>query len=173
MTDAALSAKGNQGAHVYRVDISWAGSTGAGYDSYERHHRWWVLSADGSDEVTIDDMMSNDPAFGGDPTLVNPEQLVVAAAASCQLFSFLAVVARARTDVIAYEDAAIGTMSHVEGPMALDHIELHPTITLRPTPDGKPADDRLDHLVEVAHRSCFIANSLRTEVSVHPTYVRA
>ncbi len=173
MTDATSPAKGNHGAHVYRVGVSWAGSTGAGYDSYERRHRWWVLDADRGTEVRIGNILSNDPVFGGDHTLVNPEQLVVAAAASCQLFSFLAVVARARVDVIAYEDEAIGSMPHADGPMALDHIELHPTITVRPAPDGKPADDRLDYLVEVAHRACFIANSLRTEVTVDPMYIRA
>ena len=54
--------------------------------------------------------LSSDPAFGGRPERLNPEQLLLMAASSCQLLSFLAVAARARLDVIAYEDEAEAMM---------------------------------------------------------------
>jgi organic hydroperoxide reductase OsmC/OhrA len=31
-----------------------------------------------------------------------------------------------------------------------------------------PDEDRVRHLVEVAHRECYVANSLRTDVRVEP-----
>jgi organic hydroperoxide reductase OsmC/OhrA len=31
------------------------------------------------------------------------------------------------------------------------------------------SEQRVKHLVEVAHRQCYVANSLRTEVRVEPT----
>ena len=86
------------GRHEYRVKCRWTGSTVGGYESYDRTHS---LS---TTPMTQDLSLSADPAFRGDPGLLNPEQLVVAAAASCQLLSFLAVAARARVEVVGYVD---------------------------------------------------------------------
>jgi organic hydroperoxide reductase OsmC/OhrA len=116
--------------------------------------------------------LSSDAGFRGDPRLLNPEQLLVLAAASCQLLSFLAVAARARVDVVAYEDEAIGEMPEDAKPMWVSSITLHPDITVR-TENGEVSDDRLHHLVDVAHRECFIANSLKTEIHVKPLFHRA
>ncbi|HZQ27001.1 MAG TPA: OsmC family protein [Acidimicrobiales bacterium] len=134
-----------------------------GYDNYSREHEA-VAPPSGA---TL--RLSADPAFRGDPALLNPEQLVVLAAAACQLLSFLAVAARARIDVVAYEDEAEGEMPEAERPTRLTRIVLHPRITVR----AGVADERIRHLVEVAHRECYIANSLRTEVVVKPVIQRA
>lgn len=148
--------------HRYATTLSWAGSTGAGYDAYDRTHAAAAPPAAAS--LTL----ASDPAFRGDPGLLNPEQLVVLAASSCQLLSFLAVAARARIDVVAYEDQAEGEMPEDDPPMRIIRIVLRPRITVA----GDVADERLNHLSEVAHRECFIANSLRTEVVVEPTWLR-
>jgi len=94
----------------------------------------------------------------------------VAAASSCQLLSFLAVAARARLDVVDYRDDARAVMPDDDPPIRITRLDLHPTITLRPGERPRPDDARLHHLVEVAHRECFIANSLRSDVEVHPTF---
>jgi len=146
--------------HRYTARCSWAGSTGAGYAGYSRVHQKQAEPA--TDELTL----SADPAFRGDAALVNPEQLVVLAAASCQLLSFLAVAARARLDVVAYEDHAEGEMPEDDRPLRLTRIVLRPHITL----GSAVSEDRVRHLVEVAHRECYIANSLRTDVAVEPTF---
>ena len=108
--------------------------------------------------------LSSDPAFRGDATLLNPEQLLVMAASSCQLLSFLAVAARARIDVIEYRDDAEGEMPEDDPPVRITRITLRPQIVV--WEDVNEA--RVRHLVEVAHRECFIANSLQTEVVVEP-----
>ena len=42
----------------------------------------------------------------GDPAVLNPEQLLLMAASSCQMLWFLHLAAKARMDVVAYEDEA-------------------------------------------------------------------
>jgi organic hydroperoxide reductase OsmC/OhrA len=86
----------------------------------------------------------------------------VLAAASCQLLSFLAVAARARIDVIEYRDDAAGEMREDDPPMRITRITLRPQIVVW----EDVSEARVRHLVEVAHRECFIANSLTTEVVV-------
>ena len=141
------------------MNCSWTGSTASGYEAYDRTHTATT------DPATVSLTLSSDPAFRGDPTLLNPEQLLVLAAASCQLLSFLAVAARARIDVVAYEDDAEGVMPEDATPLRVTRIDLRPRITVA----GDISEKRLRHLVEVAHRECFIANSLSTEVVVTPT----
>lgn len=144
--------------HHYRTRLAWQGSTAVGYDAYSREH------TSETDPPTATMRITSDPAFGGDPALLNPEQLLVAAASSCQLLSFLAAAARARIDVVAYSDAAEGEMPDDVHPMSVTRIVLRPVITVAPG----PTEDRVRHLVEVGHKHCYIANSLRSEVHVEP-----
>jgi organic hydroperoxide reductase OsmC/OhrA len=150
-------------SHQYGVRCSWSGSTGIGYEAYARDHQGGT--ADGGVTLTL----SSDAAFRGDPTRLNPEQLLVLAAASCQLLSFLAVAARARLDVVGYEDDAMGEMPEDDPPVRITRIVLRPRITLAAT----VAEARVRHLVQVAHRECYIANSLKTAIDVDPTIIFA
>ena len=50
--------------------------------------------------------------------------------------------------------------------MSLERIVLRPHIVVAPG----TGEARLRHLVEVAHSECYIANSLRTEIVVEPTF---
>jgi organic hydroperoxide reductase OsmC/OhrA len=150
--------------HRYHARCSWSGSTGAGYDAYDRTHH--VEAPPASAALT----MASDPAFLGDAALLNPEQLLVAAAASCQLLSFLAVAARARIDVIGYEDDAEAVMPEDDPPTRITSISLRPRITIRARADGaSPSTEKVQRLVHLAHEECYIANSLRTEITVTAT----
>jgi organic hydroperoxide reductase OsmC/OhrA len=157
--------------HRYRCRVRWSGSTGVGYDKYNRDHVVEVLTAAGELIAPAVDgtglRMSGDAAFGGNGALLNPEQQLVMAAASCQMLSFLAVAARARLDVVDYVDDAVGEMPDAEG--WITAIRLSPVVTVT----GDVADDRLVHWTEVGHRECYIANSVRTDIRVTPTFRRA
>ena len=149
--------------HRYATALAWSGSTGVGYEAYDRTHR--VTAEDPSVELVL----ASDPAFGGDPARWNPEQLLVAAASSCQLLSFLAVAARARLDVVDYRDQATAVMPAGDE-LWIARIDLHPAVILADTDRARPSDERLAHLAEIAHRECFIARSLRSEVTVTPSF---
>ena len=149
--------------HHYATTVSWEGSTGTGYDHYDRGHTARVVPV----ASALD--LSGDPAFGGDGGRLNPEQLFVLAASSCQMLSFLAAAARARIDVIAYDDDAVGEMPEGDRPVRITRIRLRPRITVR----GDVADKRVQHLVEVGHRECYIANSITTDITIEVEILRA
>jgi organic hydroperoxide reductase OsmC/OhrA len=149
--------------HRYEARLSWSGSTADGIERYTRVHDATCPPA----EQALD--LSADPAFRGDSAKLNPEQLLVLAVSSCQMLSFLAVAARARIDVIHYEDDAEGEMPEDDRPMRIARIVLRPTIT---TAGDAPGDERLTQLVHTAHRHCFIANSLSTDIQIEPTFRR-
>jgi organic hydroperoxide reductase OsmC/OhrA len=142
--------------HTYRSTVAWRGSTGVGYDGYDRTHRVSTPPAQG--EVTL----SGDQAFGGDPRLMNPEALLLAAASSCQLLSFLALAARSRIDVLAYDDEAEALMPEDDQPVRITRITLRPRIQVAAGSNL----DRVRRLVDKAHDTCYVANSLRTEVVI-------
>jgi organic hydroperoxide reductase OsmC/OhrA len=152
--------------HRYTTHVAWSGSTAAGYDAYPRAHEATIPTAGG--ETTLP--LSADPAFHGDPAKLNPEQLLVLAASSCQMLSFLAVAARARIDVVAYEDDAEGVMPEDDRPLRITKITLRPRIAIR---GDAPSDERLRELAHTAHRHCFVASSLSTEIVLEPTFERS
>ena len=144
--------------HSYATRLAWSGSTEPGYDSYPREH---ALSAPPAEQEL---RLSSDPHFKGDGRLLNPEQLVVAAASSCQLLEFLALAAKARIDVLDYSDDAEGTMDESDEPARIQRIVLRPRIAV----SAGPSEDRVRRLVHLAHDHCYVANSLRTEIEIEP-----
>jgi organic hydroperoxide reductase OsmC/OhrA len=146
--------------HRYHAHLTWTGSTGEGFAAYDRSHT--MAAPPAATELPL----SADPAFRGDPAKLNPEQLLVLAASSCQMLSFLAVAARARIDVVAYEDDAEGIMPEDGTPLRITRIVLRPRITTR----GPAPEERLRRLVQTAHRECFIASSLSSEIVIEPGF---
>jgi organic hydroperoxide reductase OsmC/OhrA len=147
--------------HRYAANCTWEGQTGLGYEKYVRAHRVAVPPA----EAALN--LSSDPGFRGDAKLINPEQLVVAAASSCQLLSFLAVAARAGVDVRRYDDEAEGEMPEAADPIRITRIRLRPRIEV----NRGPSEAKVRDVVRLAHDECYIASSLKTEVNVEPTIV--
>jgi len=145
--------------HTYESQLSWRGATSVGYESYERTHHVVVPPAES--ELVL----SSDPAFHGDATLLNPEQLLLASASSCQLLGFLALAARSRIDVLAYHDAADAVMPEEQTAMRITRITLKPHIVV----DAGTDLDRVRRLVGRAHDGCFIANTLNAEIVIEPT----
>ena len=146
----------NQTTHEYGAVVTWRGSTASGYDSYDRTHAGACPPAAAS--LTL----SADPAFRGDAAILNPEQLLLLAAASCQLLSFLSVAARARIDVREYDDEGEASMPEEPRPTAIREIRLRPRITVAPGTDAA----QVLHLCDVAHRECYIANTISCPVTV-------
>lgn len=113
--------------------------------------------------------VSGAPQYRGDGTKLNPEELLVASLASCQLLTYLALAPRAGVTVLDYEDAPVGTLAMVDKKMRVAEIVLHPRITIGQTDDVAAATT----LVERAHESCFIGNSISCAVRLEPEIVRS
>ncbi|SDO82797.1 Organic hydroperoxide reductase OsmC/OhrA [Pedococcus dokdonensis] len=142
--------------HTYLARVEWDGSTGAGYRAYPRAHTAWAPPAPEPFDL------SADPHFRGDSDLPNPEQLLVVAASSCQLLSFLAVAARGGVDVLAYRDEAFGEMPDELVPQRITRIVLRPRVQVAAGTDLAG----VERMLHEAHEQCYIANSLTTEVVV-------
>jgi organic hydroperoxide reductase OsmC/OhrA len=145
--------------HTYQADLTWEGSTAEGYGDYTRAHEVRTPPARATLHVTAD------VPFRGDADFTNPEQLLLAAASSCQLLSFLAEAARAGVDVVAYTDDAEAFMPVSREPMHVQRIVLRPHVVVR----GEVDDAEVVRLLEAGHDGCFIANSLRSEIVLEPT----
>ncbi len=145
--------------HTYRTLLSWSGSTGAGYEAYDRTHR--VELPPGAPALT----RSADPAGRGSSELTNPEQLRLAAASSCQMLSFLAIAARSNIDVVSYSDEADAIMPEDDKPVRITRITLRPRIVVATGSDL----ERARRIVDKAHQECFFANSLTSEITIDAT----
>lgn len=151
----------NMTPHTYETSTHWSGTTAQGVRSYSRDH---VITTPPA-EAHLD--LSADPSFRGDSARWNPEQLVVAAAASCQMLSFLGAAARAGVTVLRYEDTASSRLLVDAEPARLDTVTIDVTVTVLAGTDHA----QIEQLAQTAHANCFIANSLAVPVLVTTTVV--
>lgn len=142
--------------------MKWTGNTGTGtreYRGYERAHEY---SVPGKPVIPG----SSDPAFRGDKTRYNPEELLVMSLSSCHMLWVLHLSAMAGLVVTAYEDEASGTMVETaDGGGHFTEVVLRPRVTCEPATDHS----RLADIHERAHHLCFIANSVNFPVKCEPT----
>jgi organic hydroperoxide reductase OsmC/OhrA len=143
--------------HRYETRLRWTGSTGLGWEGYDRAHSATAPPAEQEIRLTTGESL-------GDPAILNPEQLLVMAASSCQMLSFLHVAAKARIDVVEYEDAATGLMPDDVKPLHITQVTLRPRIAI----EGEADEERVRNLVQIAHDYCFIANSLNSDMTIEP-----
>jgi organic hydroperoxide reductase OsmC/OhrA len=87
------------------------------------------------------------------------------AASSCQMLMFLHLAAKARIDVVEYEDDATGLMPQDREPIHISDITLRPRIVIA----GEASEERVRKLIHTAHEHCFIANTLKSEIAIEPT----
>ncbi|MCC6640203.1 MAG: OsmC family protein [Deltaproteobacteria bacterium] len=145
----------------HRANLHWErGSQAFTYESYGRDHVWRFP---GGVEVPA----SSAPEFRGNPACVDPEAALVAALSSCHMLTFLAIAARKRLVVDSYGDDAVGYLEkNADGKLAVTRVVLRPKVVFgEGTSVSKQDLDRLHHR---SHEECFIANSVKTEVTVEP-----
>jgi len=105
------------------------------------------------------------PAYLGNPQNVDPEEAFVASLSSCHMLTFLSIACKQKFVMDDYVDDAVGHMEkNAAGRLAITRVELHPKITW--SGGKKPTAEELDKMHHAAHENCFIANSVKTEVTV-------
>src|SRR6478672_8366375 len=81
--DAAMAAR----EHRYAASLTWTGADAGPTTSYQSYSRAWRIAFAGKPVLEG----SADPTFRGDPALHNPEELLLAALATCHMLSYLAL----------------------------------------------------------------------------------
>jgi len=141
--------------------IAWRADGGFADNSYSRRHLWRF---DGGAEVVASSSPDVVPVPKSDPFGVDPEEALVASAASCHMLWFLSLAQEAGLAVAGYEDEAVAEMGRVgPGKYAVVRITLHPRIAFAGDAPDQAAIDRLHH---AAHERCYIANSLNCPIVV-------
>ncbi|MBO1326131.1 OsmC family protein [Acetobacter sp. TBRC 12305] len=151
--------------HTYTVKVVWTGNTGEGTAQYRGYSRDHVILAEGKPPIDG----SSDPAFRGDASRWNPEELLVASLSACHKLWYLGLCAQAGVVVLAYEDEAEGSMvEQADGAGQFTAVELRPRVTISATSDTAKATA----LHQQAHAMCFIARSVNFPLSVVPVIIQ-
>lgn len=146
--------------HHYKLQVEWTGNRGSGTSGYRDYDRNHVISTPGKPAIPG----SSDPAFRGDATRWNPEDLLVASASACHKLWYLHLCAEAGIVVTAYVDEAEGAMREDASGGRFERIVLRPRVTIA-------AGDRelALQLHHQAHDKCYIANSVNFPVLCEPS----
>ncbi len=142
------------------AEIVWKRQTESfAYDNYNRAHDWNFDAG-----VTVPGSAA--PGYKGEPDRVDPEEAFVASLSSCHMLTFLAIAAKKKLVVDAYEDRAVGHMDkNAQGKLAITSVDLHPHVTFAPGVEVDAA--ALKKMHHDAHENCFIANSVKSLIIVH------
>jgi organic hydroperoxide reductase OsmC/OhrA len=125
--------------------------------TYNRAHEWQFTAVNVAASATKE--------YRGDEKRVNPEEAFVAALSSCHMLTFLAVAAKRKLSLDAYSDDAVGVLEkNADGKLAITRVTLRPKIVWSAGVTVSAED--LAKIHHDAHEGCFVANSVKTEVSV-------
>lgn len=150
--------------HDYELNLHWTGNLGLGTISYDEYGRDFIISGGSKPEL----FGSSDPAFRGDTSKYNPEELLLAALSSCHMLWVLHLCADSGIIVVEYKDKPKGVMIIDQNNAgAFKEVILCPELVIKNS-------DRIDDISKIhakAAKLCFIANSVNFPV-IHRHCVR-
>jgi organic hydroperoxide reductase OsmC/OhrA len=150
--------------HNYSLTVNWTGNTGEGTNGYKSYERSHEIIVEGKKIIKA----SSDPAFLGDSTKHNPEELLLASISSCHMLWYLHLCSDAGIVVTNYTDKAKAIMEETaDGGGKFTSVTLYPTITLKNTQQK----DAANALHTKANALCFIANSLNFKVGHQANFI--
>jgi len=147
-------------SHTFEALLRWPASVDQPKPPEPVFSRDNILSSPGKPEIAA----SAPAVFGGDASRYNPEELLLMSLSHCHMLTYLAVAAKKRMTILAYEDRATGTLgmgpSGTAGKMSMQEVVLRPRVTVAKGTDL--ADAMAVH--EKAHANCFMSNSVNFPV---------
>jgi organic hydroperoxide reductase OsmC/OhrA len=149
---------------AHTAHVIWERPEGARFtdNKYSRAHRWQF---DGGAVVPASSSPSVVPVPLSDPAGVDPEEAFVASLSSCHMLYFLFFAAKGGFTIDAYRDEAVGHVEkNAEGRSAMTRVALRPVIEF--SGERRPTAEQIAEMHEKAHHECFIANSVRTAVTI-------
>jgi len=131
---------------------------------YSRAHTW---TFDGGLSVPASASPSVVRPPLSNPAAVDPEEAFVASLSSCHMLTFVHLARRAGFQVDSYEDDAIGTMTPNERKVPwISAVALNPRVVYGGQRSPTPEEEA--HLHHEAHEQCFVAQSVKTAITVNP-----
>lgn len=151
-----------QGQHNYNLTVKWTGNKGTGTSNYRAFDRSHLIIVDNKAVI----LGSSDPAFLGDKTRHNPEDLLVASLSSCHMLWYLHLCAEAKIIVVYYVDNATAIMIEtLNGSGYFKEVTLNPIVLVTEISMIEKANE----LHKKANELCFIANSVNFPVRHNAT----
>lgn len=151
-------------SHNYSLTIKWTGNRGTGtsdYRSYDRNH---IIQSESKADING----SSDPAFRGDRSRYNPEDLLVGSLSACHMLAYLHLCAVGGVVVTDYVDNASGRMVETaDGGGHFTEVTLKPVVTVKDSSMIEKANELHDKAGEL----CFIASSVNFPVNHEPTAI--
>ncbi len=147
----------------YTATISWK-RTGPDFlkGNYSREHTW---SFDGGFVVPASPSPSSVKEPYSNPANVDPEEAFVASISSCHMLTYLFLASRQGYQIDSYHDEVYGVMTkNKKGVFWVSTVTLRPKIAF--SGDRTPSAADVANLHHLAHEQCYVANSVKTRVSV-------
>ena len=147
----------------HRATIAWK-RNGPNFSKghYSREHTW---TFDGGVTVPASPSPTSVKPPYSNAANVDPEEAYVAAISSCHMLTFLWVASKQGFLVESYEDDAVGVMTKNERRVSwVSAVTLNPRIVYGG--EKQPSHEDEARLHHEAHEQCFIANSVKTVISV-------
>ncbi|WP_100616073.1 OsmC family protein [Confluentibacter citreus] len=151
-----------QGQHHYYATIRWTGNKGTGTDNYKNYDRSHQIIIENKSDI----LGSSDPAFRGDKTKHNPEDLLISSLSDCHMLWYLHLCSEAGVIILDYTDNATGVMVDTsKGGGKFIEVILNPIVIV----SEYSMVEKANELHKKANELCFIANSVNFPVRHNPT----
>lgn len=147
----------------YEAQVHWQRTKDENYidNKYSRGHKWIF---DGGTTVNASSSPHIVPLAYSVEENVDPEEAFIASLSSCHMLIFLSIAAKKKYTVDSYTDNAIGTLANdSDGNISMTEVRLRPHVKF--SGDSSPTRKTLEKMHHLAHKECFIANSVKTEVT--------
>ncbi len=151
-------------SHEYTATVRWTRGAGEAFSDnrYSRGHSWSFdcgITVPGSASPSVVPLpLSREDA-------IDPEEAFVAAVSSCHMLTFLSIAAKKRFVIDSYVDNALGVMTpNDKGKLFVSKVTLDPVIEF--SGDKQPTPEQVADMHHLAHKECFIANSVLTDIVV-------
>ena len=147
--------------HNYNATIIWTGNNGLGTENYKNYERSHTIQIENKSDI----LGSSDPAFRGDMTKHNPEDLFISSLSSCHMLWYLHLCSEAGIIVVDYKDNVTGIMveNDVNGGQFTE-VTLNPIVIVK----EESMIGMANELHKKANQLCFIANSVNFSVKHNP-----
>ena len=149
---------------AYKVKIFWKKNFDANFldNKYSRFHTW---TFDGGIELAASSSPHVVPLPMSDESAVDPEEAFIASLSSCHMLWFLSFAVEKNYIVESYEDNAEGVLGkNEEGKLAMTKVTLKPKVNF--DNNHTLSREQVDELHRLAHEKCFIANSVKTKITI-------